>query len=55
MDTVNPSPALTAPFPLIFLSNLFVAPKVKLLTNPDKLSLAKGLTIIVCPFFLKSS
>ena len=33
----NLFPALTAPFPLIFLSNLFDAFEPKLLTNPDKL------------------
>ena len=47
---VNPSPALTAPFPLIFLSNLFIAFEVKLLTNPGKLSFAKGILIQAnCP------
>ena len=41
MNKVNPFPALIAPFPLIFLSNLFVAFEAKLLTNPGKLSLGK--------------
>ena len=42
INRVNRFSALTAPFPLIFLSNLFIAFEVKLLTNPGKLSLAKG-------------
>ena len=33
-------PAITAPFQLIFLSNLLVAFEDKLLTNPGKLYLA---------------
>ena len=39
------NPALAAPFPLIFLSNLFIAFEVKLLTNPGELSLDKGTAI----------
>ena len=35
VNKVNLIPALTAPFPLIFLPNLFVAFKAKLLTNPS--------------------
>ena len=38
-------------FPLIFLSNLFISLKVKLLTNPGKLPLAKG--VFVSDFFPK--
>ena len=53
MNNANPFPALTAPFPLIFLSNLFIAFKVKLLTNPGKLSLAKGIAICLSAFFPK--
>ena len=34
---------LTAPFPLVFLSNLFIAFEAKLHTNAGKLSLAKGI------------
>ena len=49
----NPSPALTASFLLIFLSNLFTTFDVKLLTNLGKLSLAKGIAIFVSDFFLK--
>ena len=33
MNKVNPFPALTALFPLIFISNLFIAFEVRLLTN----------------------
>ena len=43
INKVNPFHALTASFPLIFLSNLFIAFEAKLLTNPGKLSLAKGI------------
>ena len=52
INKVNLFP-LTAPFPLIFLSNLFIAFESKLLTNAGKLSLAKGLAMFVCVFFLK--
>ena len=48
INIVNPFPALTAPFPLIFLSNLFIALEVKLLTNP-----AKGIAKFVTAFFPK--
>ena len=41
---VNPFPALTAPFPLILISNLFIVSETKLLTNPGRLSLAKEIT-----------
>ena len=51
MNKVNPFPALTAPLPLVFLSNLFTTFEVILLTNPGKLSLAKGITIFVSGFF----
>ena len=50
INKVNPFPALTAPFPLNFLSNIFIAFEVKLLTNPDKLSLAKGVALLVRVF-----
>ena len=42
LNKVNTFPALTAPFPLIFLSHLFTAFEATLLTNLGKLSLAKG-------------
>ena len=41
INKINPFPALTALFPIIFLSNLFIAFEAKLLANPGKLSLAK--------------
>ena len=50
ISKVNPFPALTAPFPLIFLSNLFIAFEAKLLTNPGQLSLAKGIARCVITF-----
>ena len=51
INKVNPFPALAAPSPLIFLSNLSFAFKVKLLTNPDKFSHAKEIAILVSAFF----
>ena len=51
INKVNLFPALTAPFPLVFLSNLSIAFKTKLLTNPGKVSLAKGISKFVCAFF----
>ena len=45
--------ALTAPFPLIFLSNLFIAFEVELRTNPGKLTLAREIAIFVSAFFPK--
>ena len=53
INKINRFPTLTATFPLIFLSNLFIAFEVKLLTNPGKLSLAKGIAILVSAFFPK--
>ena len=53
INKVNLFPALTAPFPLIFLSNLFIAFEVKLLTNLDKLSLAKEIATFISDFFPK--
>ena len=41
INKVNHFPALTAPFPSICLSNLFVAFEAKSLTNPGKLLLAR--------------
>ena len=52
INKVNLFPPLTAPFPVIFLWNLFIPFEVKLLTNPDKLSLAKGVATFVSAFFL---
>ena len=53
INKVNPFPPLTAPFPLIFLSNLFIEFEVKLLTNQSNLSLAKGIAMFVSAFFPK--
>ena len=53
INEVNYFPVLTAPFPLIFLSNLFIVLEVKLLANPDKLSLVKGIAMFVSAFFPK--
>ena len=53
INKVNPFPTGTAFFPLIFLSNLFIALEVKLLTNPGKSSLVKGIAIFVSDFFPK--
>ena len=53
INKVNPFPALTAPFPLTFLSNLFYAFESKLPTNPGKLSLAKEIAMFVCAFVPK--
>ena len=53
MNKVNLLPALKASFLLIFLSNLFIAFEVKLLTNLGKLSLAKRVAIFVSAFFPK--
>ena len=53
INKVNIFLALTATFPLIFLSNLFIAFEAKLLTNPGKLSLAKGIATFLSAFLLK--
>ena len=47
INKLNPFPALTDPFPLISLSNLFISFEVKLLTNQGKLSLAEGIATFV--------
>ena len=44
MKKVNPSPAFTAPCPLIFLSSLSIADGVAVVANLGKTSLAKGTT-----------
>ena len=51
INKVNTFPALAAPFPLLFLSNLSIAFAAKLLTNPVKLSLAKGIATFASAFF----
>ena len=50
INKVNRFPALTAPFPLIFLSKLLIAFEAKLFTNPGKLSLAIGKGLFVGAF-----
>ena len=52
INEVNFFPAFTAPFPFIFLSDLFITFEVKLLTNPGKLSLARGIELFVSNSFL---
>ena len=44
---------MTASFALIFLSNLFIAFEVKLVTYPGKLSLAQGKARCVITFLPK--
>ena len=41
INKTNPFPAPAAPFPFIFLSNIFIAFEAKLLANLGKLFLAK--------------
>ena len=47
---VNPFTALTAPFLLILLSNLFILFEAILLNNPGKLSAAKGIANLLLIF-----
>ena len=49
INKVNPFPALTVPFPFIFL---FIALEVKSLNNPGKLSPSKGIVTFASAFFL---
>ena len=53
MNKVNPFSALTTPFLFIFLSKFFITFEVILLTDPGKLSLAKGIATIVSAFLPK--
>ena len=46
-------PSLTAPFPLILLSNLFIPCEATLLNDPGKLSLAKGAATLASAFLPK--
>ena len=50
INKVNPFPTLTAPFSLIFLSNLFIAIEVKLLPSPGKSSLSKIIATLFSTF-----
>ena len=51
INEANSFPALTAPFPLIFVPNLLIAFEVKLHTNRGTLSLSKGIARSVGAFF----
>ena len=55
INKVNPFAAFTAAFkiPLVFLSNIFIAFEVILLTNPGKLFLAEGIARSVITFLCK--
>ena len=53
INKINLFPSLTAPFPLIFRSNLFIALTIKLLSYPSKLSFAIGIAIFVSAFLPK--
>ena len=53
INKVSPFPALTVSFSLLFLPNLFISFEAKLLTNLDKLFLAKQIAIFVSVFFPK--
>ena len=53
INEVNLFPALAAPCPVIFLSNLFISFKVKLLANRAKVSLAIRIAAFVSAFFPK--
>ena len=53
INKVNLFPSLTARFPLIFLSDLFIIFETKLLANPGKLSLVKGIARSVSAFLPK--
>ena len=51
INKANPFPSLTALFSLIFLSNLFIAFEVKLLTTPGNLFLVKEIAVFANAFF----
>ena len=53
INKLNPVPALTALSPLISHSNFFIVFEIKLLTNPGKLFLEKGIAKFVSAFFPK--
>ena len=53
INKVNRFPALADRFPLVFHSDLFIKFEVKLLTNPDELSITKGIAMFVIAFFPK--
>ena len=51
INKVNPFPALKAPFPLIFLLNLFIYFEFQFFTNSVKSSLGKGIATFASAFF----
>ena len=53
VNNLNPLPALPDLFPLILLSNLFIACEVIFFNNPGKLSLAKGIATFIWAFLPK--
>ena len=53
VNKVNPFPAVAAPFLLAYLSNLFIVFEAKFLTNPRKLSVAKGIATFFSAFLHK--
>ena len=53
MNKANLFLAFTAAFPCIFLSNLFIAFEVILLTNQGKLTVVKGIATFVTAFLPK--
>ena len=53
INKVNSFPVLTAPFPLILLSNLFIVFEVNLLTSLGKLSLTKWMPMFATALFPK--
>ena len=52
-NKINLFPALTAPFPLIFLLNLFLSFEAKLVTSPGKFSLVKEIATFFSAFLPK--
>ena len=52
MDKVNPFPAFTEPFPIIFISNLSNTEEVDSVSNLGKISLAKGKNGLIVLFYL---
>ena len=53
INKVNNLSYLTTLFPLIYLSDLFIACEAKLHTNSGKLSIAKGIAKFASAFFLE--
>ena len=53
INKVNPFSTLTFPFPLIFLSNLFIVFEARFVTNSGKVSLAKRISTFACAFLRK--